>query len=99
MWALITEYAPQFLPGWVISGSWTHTGSRPLNDTNTADFAPGYGILGLGARYTLPLGDTRATLRVNVDNLLDERYWSNAQFGLLTAGAPRTVSTSLSVRF
>ncbi|ADE14920.1 TonB-dependent siderophore receptor [Nitrosococcus halophilus Nc 4] len=97
--ALVTEYAPRVFPGLVFSGSWTRTGSRPLNDFNTGDDAPDFDVFGLGARYNMQLGGTLATLRVNVDNLLDKRHFANAQFGILTPGAPRTVSASMSVRF
>lgn len=97
--ALVTEYAPRILPGLIFNGSWSRSGSRPLNDLNSGEDASDFDIIGLGARYNFQIGSTLATLRVNVHNLLDERYFSNAQFGILTPGAPRTVSASMSLRF
>jgi iron complex outermembrane receptor protein len=96
--ALIAEYAPQVLDGWIFSANWTRTGERPVNQDNTTN-APAYDIFGLGARYNTEIGGTPATFRLNVDNILDKRYWSNAQFGTLVAGAPRTVYGSLTLRF
>jgi outer membrane receptor protein involved in Fe transport len=41
-------------------------------------FSPGYGVLNLGARYQL---QKRVQLFVQIDNLLDHRYYTAAQLG------------------
>lgn len=96
--ALIAEYSPQALAGWAFSGNWAYTSDRPLNAINSVE-APAYDLFGLGARYDTKFGHTPATLRVNLDNVFDKRYWDTDQLGNLTAGAPRTASASLSVSF
>ncbi|UXY15513.1 TonB-dependent siderophore receptor [Chitiniphilus purpureus] len=95
--SLIAQYSPQALAGWAFMGSWTHTGERPVNNANTGQSAAAYNVFGLGARYDTRFGTVPATLRVNVDNLFDKRYWADADD--VIAGAPRTVSASLGLKF
>lgn len=96
--ALVTEYAPRAWSEWVFSGNWTHTSLRELNSTNTGDAAPGYHLFGLGARYATRVGDTPVTFRLNVENLFDQFYWASAN-GAVVAGAPRTISAGVSIKF
>ncbi len=97
--AFVTEYAPHAIPGLVFTGNWSRTGSRPVSSANTGEALPDYDIFGLGARYNTQINGTLATLRVIIDNLYDKRHFINIRFGNLTPGPPRTVSTSLSLRF
>lgn len=96
--AMTAEYSPALLPGWAFIGNWTHTGKREVVAENTGEAAPGYHLLGLGARYQGVLAGTPATWRVNLDNALDKRYWAYAST-YVNAGAPRTLSASLALRF
>lgn len=64
----------------------------------------GYFVLGLGARYAFRVEDTDWTLRLNVDNALDKRYYESGEFyagdaGYLAYGAPRAANLSLSLNF
>ena len=43
--------------------------------------------------------DTPTTFRVNVTNLLDERYWTNKGDDMLYTGDPRTVAFSMTMNF
>lgn len=97
--ALTAEYSPRLLTGWTLAGNWTRTGDRPLNAANAGAFAPAFDVFGLAARYETRFGTTPATLRLNVDNLFDRFYWAGTAYGSLTAGAPRTVSGSLRLKF
>ena len=62
-------------------------------------------VLGLGARYVALVGGTPLTLRFNVDNVADKRYWASAYnaynaFGAkLVQGGPRTFKASASIDF
>jgi iron complex outermembrane recepter protein len=97
--SLVGEYAPEALRGWTFTAAWTHTGARPLNDTNTNDFAPAYDVLSAGVRWQGRLGEVPFALRLTVDNVLDERYWADARWGSLVPGAPRTASAAARLEF
>ncbi|HET8698646.1 MAG TPA: TonB-dependent siderophore receptor, partial [Gammaproteobacteria bacterium] len=81
---------------------------RPANDTNT-QYAPGYDLFDIGARFTSTIGKSPVTWRIAVNNVTDEHYWSTiapsnltgANTGNLIAhlGTPRTVLASMSVNF
>ena len=50
-----------------------------LSETDNSLKVPAYQLYGLGARYQRTLGDKAFTLRLNIDNLLDEDYWITRQ--------------------
>lgn len=63
-----------------------------------------YWVLGLGARYRFNVNDTEWTLRLNVENALDKRYYESGEFyagdaGYLGYGAPRSANFSVALRF
>lgn len=95
----IAEYSPLWLNGWTFTGSWTYNGARHVNEENTGESAESYDVFGLGTRYETKIGAAHTTLRLNLDNVFDKNYWSQAESSNLVAGAPRTVSASLSVSF
>ncbi|WP_349572757.1 TonB-dependent siderophore receptor [Azotobacter salinestris] len=95
----IAEYSPLWLNGWTFTGSWTYNGARHVNEENTGESAESYDVFGLGTRYETQIGAAHTTLRLNLDNVFDKNYWSQAESSNLVAGAPRTASASLSVRF
>ncbi len=96
--AAVAEYSPTALPDWTFTGSWTRGGARATDDANLNERAPAYDVFGIGARQELRIGQTPATLWLNVDNVFDRRYWSDVTSSLI-AGAPRTVSARLAMRF
>ena len=77
-----------------------HVGSRFVRADNIPKI-PSYQLYGIGARYQRALGDKAFTLRLNIDNLLDEDYWNNyTGFGyLLYLGAPRSINLSFMMDF
>ncbi len=97
--ALTAEYAPPALKSWVFSGSWSHTGNRPLNSANTGEFAPAYDVFGAGARLYSQWGGTPVTWRFSVDNLFDKRYFDTSNWGQLIPGAPRTLKVGAEFQF
>ena len=96
--AATVEYAPGGPGSWTFSGNWTHTGEREVVAENTGEAAPAYNIFGLGARYQTRIAGTPATLRLNVDNAFNKRYWAYAST-YVNAGAPRTASASVALHF
>ncbi|RYD67797.1 MAG: TonB-dependent receptor, partial [Sphingomonadales bacterium] len=87
--------------GLTLTGRVVQTGKQMVNVTNTLEI-PEWTRFDLGARYVAVLGTTPLTLRVNVDNVANKRYWASA-FDVFNAallqGAPRTFKASASIDF
>jgi iron complex outermembrane receptor protein len=105
---ILFEYSVPPVQGLVGTLDWQYTARRPGNDSNTT-WAPSYSVFDVGARYTTRVCNKQTTLRVAVNNVTDEHYWSTVgpsdltgtNAGNMTAhlGAPRTVAASMSVNF
>ncbi len=71
----------------------------------TEQFAIGsYSVVDLGARYKFHTADADWTLRLNIENLLDNRYYESGEFyagdaGYLAYGAPIGANFSVQVDF
>ncbi len=95
------EWDLPFLPGATLTGRVTHTGEQAA-DSAGALMLDSWTVVDLGARYVFAAGDNPVTLRLTLDNVLDEAYWASA-FDVfrpaLLQGAPRTVKASASISF
>ena len=94
------EYDTAAFPGLTLTARAEHVGSRFMRNDNTLKI-PSYQLYGLGARYQRTLGDKAFTLRMNIDNLLNDDYW-NTDTGfdnILFLGAPRSINLSFMVDF
>ena len=94
MFKLYGEYNITAIPGLVINGGFSHTGSFYGDEMNT-DLIDSYTLVDIGARYNLALANKDVTLRLNINNLTDEQYWVMGWY----LGDRRTVSASVSVAF
>ncbi|MFA5985011.1 MAG: TonB-dependent receptor [Methylococcaceae bacterium] len=87
-------------------------GASGVNFTNAIPpiKVPGYATLNLLAAYSRHIGKAKITLQLNVDNLLDKRYYTNINgilndpdtqaFGAYAAfGAPRTFLGSINIQY
>ena len=98
------EWDLPFLPALTLVGRVVHTGKQAVDQANTLELGS-WTRFDLGARYVALVGDTPLTLRFNVDNVADKRYWATAYnafsaFGSrLVQGGPRTFKASASVEF
>lgn len=101
----LLEYHLPFVRGLTFSASLRHATRRAGDNSNT-QFVDGFTMVDLGARYLTALAGTPITLRLNVDNVGDERYWANitpsgqngynaSGSGTGTVGLPRTVRASI----
>jgi len=104
---LAADYHPAVLRGVALTAAIHAESQRAATNTNNS-FAPAYTTFDLGARYTLPAFGKATTLRVQVLNLTDVRYYSSIADGSIVGspGAntaymapPRTVQASLEVNF
>lgn len=98
------EWDLPFVPGLTFTGRAVHTGEQFANNTNTLEI-DGWTRFDLGARYVFAAGTTPVTLRLTVDNVTDEDYWTSAYTAFASSGArllqgrPRTVKASISADF
>ncbi|WP_447757488.1 TonB-dependent receptor [Sphingopyxis fribergensis] len=98
------EWDLPFLPALTLVGRVVYTGKQAVDSANTLEL-DSWTRFDLGARYVALVGDTPLTLRFNVDNVADKRYWATAYnafsaFGSrLLQGGPRTFKVSASIEF
>ena len=94
------EYDTAAFPGLTLTARAEHVSSRFIRNDNSLKI-PSYELYGIGARYQRTLGDKAFTLRMNIDNLLNEGYWNTipGRDGWLYLGAPRRINLSFSVAF
>ena len=92
------EWDTPFLPGLTLTARVIYTSDQYLDQANTQEI-PDWTRVDVGARYAFTQGDKTITLRANIDNLFDKRYWESAtEFGM-SFGAPRTVLISATIDF
>ena len=104
---LAADYHPDLLRGVALTAAIHAESQRAATNTNNS-FAPAYTTFDLGARYTVPVFKRPTTLRLQVINLSDVRYYSSIADGTIVgspgantaySGAPRTFQASLEVNF
>lgn len=89
------------LTGLTLTGRVTHTGKQWVDVANTMRLSS-WTVFNAGARYVLAAGQTPVTLRFNVDNIANKRYWASAWddfSAALLQGSPRTFKASISADF
>ncbi|GBU15794.1 MULTISPECIES: TonB-dependent receptor [Methylobacterium] len=94
------DLPPWLLPGLTATGRVIYTAKQFYDQANTQSI-PDWTRVDAGLRYTF-LGSwgKPVTLRANVVNLLNARYWnSTAYSGLLSLGTPRTYQLSAQLDF
>lgn len=101
--SLNVEWRVPQLPDLSLNSRVIHT-SDQYADTENEQKVPSWTRLDLGARYLVPLGETRfLTVRARVENVTDSDYWASAGgypgSGYLTVGAPRTYKLTATVDF
>ncbi|MDF3884945.1 TonB-dependent receptor [Cupriavidus basilensis] len=93
------EWDAAFAPGLTLSGSLVYTGPQYVDQANTQRI-PQWTRVDLGARYQTTLARRQTTLRLNVRNVFDQRYWAAVDaFGGVAIGEPRTLLLSATMRF
>lgn len=97
---LFADYSLEsVMAGLSINGGVYYSDDKAIDDLNTW-MADSWTRVDAGVRLTRPLNrDTQATYRLNVENLTDERYLANTQWGSLDFGAPLTVKASAEFDF
>lgn len=93
-----TEWDLSDVPGLTLTARAIYTGDQYVNEANTSEI-PAWTRFDIGSRYVFKTHGKKVTLRANLENAFDKRYWSTAsQFGL-TFGTPRTAILSATLDF
>ncbi len=93
------EYHLPQVEGFSVNTRATYVDSQYLNNTNTLEL-PSYTLLDVGAKYKTNIGGVETTLRANIDNVTDEKYWAGVfNSGFTTLGSGRTYKLGLSFDF
>ncbi|POP48906.1 TonB-dependent siderophore receptor [Superficieibacter electus] len=96
------EYDIKPVDGLTATARVNHSGSQYANATNTKKLDD-YTTLDLGVRYRMHLNQEKndMVLRVGVDNVTNEKYWSGVEDNgtYIFEGEPRTVKVSMSYDF
>ncbi len=98
MAVLNLEWDAPVFPGLTLTARAEHMGRMFVNTDNSLKI-PSYELYSLGARYQRTMDDKELTLRINIDNLLNEDYWTMAEEDTLFLGTPRRINLSFSVAF
>ncbi len=100
--AVNADYAVASLPGLNLQGSWLYSGRKSVIRDDSVE-VPAYHIFNVGLRYATRIGGHPTTLRLNIDNLFDKRYWKDSGEYLgdsyLFPGAPRVARLSVQYDF
>ena len=100
---LAADFHPALFQGIALTGAIHAEGRRAATNTNNS-FAPPYATFDLGARYTLPVFEHAMTLRFQVINVSEVRYYTSIADGTIVGSpgantayvaAPRTFLASL----
>lgn len=95
------EWDLPFLRQLTVTGRVVYTGEQAADRANTL-MLEDWTRFDLGLRYVALVADRPLTLRFNVDNVANKRYWASAfsSFGTqLLQGTPRTFKASASIDF
>jgi iron complex outermembrane receptor protein len=89
--------------GLTLTGRGIYSSSQYLNQANTKEI-DSWERFDVGARYAFKVDDKAITVRANVENVLDKRYWSSAGASDdsepgLTLSTPRTYLVSATIGF
>jgi iron complex outermembrane receptor protein len=97
------DYHPAFAHGVAVTGTVHYESDRAATNINNS-FAPSYATVDLGLRYNAGWWGHHETLRLNVINVGDKRYYSSIADGNIVgspgantaySGTPRTVLASM----
>lgn len=86
------------VPGLQLFAGVKYTGNTMLDAQNRIQ-VPSYTLLGLGASYDTLVAGKSATLRVQVNNAANKRYWGYQYAGYIKPGDSRSVSLTATMRF
>ncbi len=96
--SLYGEYRMPGLPLTLTAGA-RYEGKRPV-DSNNRFYLGDVTLFDMGARYETKVAGKGLSLRLNVDNLTDEAYWTTLSgYSNLYSGPPRTIKLGIELEW
>lgn len=95
---IFATWRPWFVEGLALSGGVSYDG-RKFVDPQDQGTLPSRKVVDLDASYVTRLNGHKAVFSFGVNNVLDDRYWSNAAEGALGIGSPRVFKASMKTEF
>lgn len=93
------EWDPAFAPGLTLTSRLSHASSQYVDSANQQSI-PAWTTVDLGGRYTFALASgQKMTLRADIRNLANKRYWVSSIGAWLNAGSGRSLTLSAMVDF
>lgn len=86
------------LQGVALNARMLRTGGQYADEANNLSL-PTWNRFDAGARYAFKVQEKDVTLRFNVENVANKKYWESAQGGYLTQGEPRVAKLSGTIDF
>lgn len=86
------------LTGVALNARMLRTGGQYADAANNLSL-PTWNRFDAGARYAFKVQEKDVTLRFNVENVANKKYWESAQGGFLTQGEPRVAKLSGTIDF
>jgi len=100
--AAYADYAVAGVDGLHVMGSWLYSARKPVTRDGAVSL-PAVHVFNAGLRYQTKMAGHPTTVRLNVDNVFDKRYWKDAGEYLgdsyVHLGAPRTAQLSVQYDF
>jgi iron complex outermembrane receptor protein len=97
LWAKF-DTAPGAAEGWAWGAGVYGSAQRQGDDLNTWQI-PGYGRVDAMLAYRTRVRLTKVAVQLNLNNLLDQRYFDHGGYGAAAYGAPRNMTGSVKVDF
>jgi len=98
--SLFATWRPYYLvEGVSLTGGVRYAGTKYVNPQDQATI-PAYAVWDMNLAYTMRgSAHHKTTFTFGVNNLTDDKYWSNSAEGALGVGAPRTFKASVRTEF
>lgn len=97
--SLSTNYdLSEWVEGFSINGGVFHTGDQAINPLNS-NFIPAVTTFDLGAALRLDMRGTPITLRLNMENVGNKRYFISTGSNVVSQAPPGTLKMSIEARF
>lgn len=92
------EWDVLWAPGLSLNARLAYSGKQYLDQLNTQQI-PSWTRWDIGARYKTTIAGKPTTLRLRIDNLLNNNYWESVYTGYTSLSSPRTVTLSATFDF
>lgn len=91
-------WRPEVLPGLALHAGTQYLGELPMDAANVHNLSS-YGLFDAGLNYRARIGGKMVSIRANISNIANRKYWTYYQENYLNVGSPRTASVNVRVDF